>query len=48
MFIVFIEPRFPNKRVVPYSVKIKDECLADRFCLLFRRKGYMTWVEYMR
>lgn len=47
MFIVFIEPRYPNARLTPYSVKIKDECLADRFCILFRRKGYNSWVEFI-
>lgn len=45
MFQVFIQPRYPNKRLVPYVVNIENECLADRFCLAFRRKGYNTWVE---
>lgn len=46
MFIIFIEPRAPDKRLVPYRLKLKDECLADRVCILFRRKGYNSWVEF--
>ena len=45
MFDVFVEPRYPNKRLLPYRLKISCRGCARRIAKLFTGKGYNAWVE---
>jgi hypothetical protein len=45
MFDVFVEPHYPNKRLLPYKLKISCRHCAERITRLFCKKGYNTWVE---
>lgn len=46
MFYIFVTSRNPT-RLFPFKMKVRRECLADRVCLLFRRHGYNSWVEFI-
>lgn len=45
MYTVFVEPRYPNKRLIPS--KFPSECrgCARRAAKLFCTNGYNAWVE---
>jgi hypothetical protein len=45
MYNVFVEPRYPNLRMLPYKLRISHKGCAKRIAFLFTQQGYNTWVE---
>jgi hypothetical protein len=44
MFHVYVSPRYPNKRMMPYMFPSKCRSCALRAVELFRRQGYVAWI----
>jgi hypothetical protein len=44
MIHIFVQPRFPNKRIFPYRIDVSCQRCADWIVQRLEKTGYTVWV----